>query len=65
MGKGNLFLKMVWVMNKQKIIYYMAGIIAILLFLILILYTKMEQMEAKLKLMEYDQQDMFVFSEEK
>lgn len=52
-------------MNKQKIIYYMAGIIAILLFIILIIYTKLEQLEAKLKLMEYDQQDMFVFSEEK
>jgi hypothetical protein len=52
-------------MKKERIIYYMAGTIAILLFLILILYTKLEQLEAKLKLLDYDQQDMFVFSEEK
>lgn len=50
-------------MKKEKIIYYMAGIIAFLLLIILIIYTRMEQMEAKLKMMEYDKPDMFVFSE--
>lgn len=49
---------------SNKVVYYMAGIIAILLFIILILYTQLEGMAVKIKLLEYNQVDMFVFSED-
>jgi len=50
---------------SNKIILYLAGLVVFLLFIIVILYSRIEQMEAEIKILGYTQQDTFVFLENK